>query len=109
MKKLFVAAGLASVLALASCASLDKAIGDNQAELANICRNAPVIHLAFVTIAANGNISASIVEREAQAYNVVAEVCANPPQNTAEALTIAARAYASILNARGDLAARTGE
>lgn len=108
MKSLAIV-GLAGVLALSGCATLDQAIGDKQAEFANICRNAPVIHAAFVVAASGGSISQNVINREAQAYAIVEKTCANPPKDSAQALIAVAEAYATILGQRAVVAEKTGE
>lgn len=107
--KTAITLGLVGALALSGCASLDKVIGENQDEFANICRNAPVIHAAFVVAASGGSISQSVIDREARAYAIVDKTCKNPPQNSADALIAVAEAYAVILDQRATVAQKTGQ
>ncbi|KAA0970791.1 cell wall anchor protein [Aureimonas fodinaquatilis] len=102
MKRVLIAA--AAALALTGCANMDGLIQSKQDELAQICRTEPIIHAAFVAIAADGSISKRIVQAELEAHTTIAAICANPPTDTATALATAAEAYARVLSARAKAA-----
>jgi hypothetical protein len=102
MLKAFLAA-LVAAFSLAACASLDDKVGSVTASdnFRRICASEPLIHSAFVALAVQTQrVPASVIRAEADAHEIVATICANPPANTSQALAAAASAYANVLKAR---------
>lgn len=99
-----------ALLAMAGCTTLDTGVATAPASnrFADICRTAPAAHLAFTLLTANVTVSASVLDAERAAYAVVRTACANPPQDTAEALVALAEAYATVLQLQADVAAKQG-
>lgn len=95
---------LAAAFSLPACQSTDAAIGaaGDSAKFARICDAEPAVHVAFVLLAPSVGLSAKAIAQESTAHAIVRDVCARPPANLAEALSIAAAAYADVLaiNAR---------
>jgi len=77
--------------------SIDTAI---QQSLPKTCALIETTHVAFLTVAATGEVSEKTVKREQAAYDSAMLVCADPSNVTAaNALIIAAQAYVIITQA----------
>lgn len=87
---------VASVVALglSGCATLDEYLGGTQEELARICRTEPLVYAAYVGF--DPTPSRSVQE----AHQVVTDICANPPADSAQALVVVSNAFAKVLSAR---------
>lgn len=92
---------LIAVLALSAtaCASLDAGVVKVTASdrFSDICRLAPAAHTTFVVLAANVTVSPTVLNAERAAYAVIRSTCANPPQDTVDAVATLAEAYGEVL------------
>lgn len=92
-------AAIMMMVGLAGC-QLDTSVSkvSNSEQFAKLCQRAPAVHFAFVALAAVVKVSPTVIEREAQAYQVVASTCSRKPQDFVQALALIQEAYLTILD-----------
>lgn len=93
-------ATLPALALLAACTTTTDLDASIQKSLPQICDGADVLHAAFVAVSVSGAVSAKVIDREAQAWAVLAPLCADPANaNTTTVLITAANAYIVIVQA----------
>lgn len=88
-----------AALSLASCTTTQTATIDTavQQNLPKVCSALETAHVAFVAVAAVGNIKAKTVAKEAAAYAGVQALCVDPARATAiDAAIRVAQAYVIV-------------
>lgn len=87
----------AAALLLAGCQTFDARV---QERLPAICGQAAHAHAAFMVASATGYVPPRLVAREAEAWAVMRDLCAEPETaTTAEVVAAAVRASATIYEA----------
>lgn len=94
MRNAIIASCLA--IGLAGCVS----VADKQDELVKICQTEPVVYAAFELVHASTPLPASTVEKARAAHAVITRICATPPKDNSEAIIVASRELANLLEAR---------
>ena len=97
MQKLIVALACSSALAGCQTTDIDTAV---QKSAVQLCAAATPLHESFLTVASTGAISQKTIDREAQAWDIIAPICADPAHATSTTILIAgANAYIVISQA----------